>query len=100
MMDVGKSCATLRTAARIYNTQHTTLFCLVCVIVVRSVDEICFYEQHDSARIICRHRVQHLLQKRVVRPNLLWHEGSVRILNNGSQGSCSCDSTQLVRRGQ
>ncbi len=25
MMDVGKSCATLRTAARIYKTQHTVL---------------------------------------------------------------------------
>ena len=37
MMDVGKSCATLRTAARIYKAQHNLLFCTAAHTVMHTV---------------------------------------------------------------
>ncbi len=36
-MDVGKSCATLRTAARIYKTQHNLLFCTAAHALMHTV---------------------------------------------------------------
>jgi len=44
MMDVGKSCATLRTAARIYKTQHTMLFCTAAHAVMHTVKPCVHYD--------------------------------------------------------
>lgn len=99
-----KLCNSAHSCPHLQDTAHcATLHCCIrtlcalswCIVSIKSCDE-----QHKDTKIVCRHKVQLLLQKKVVTLNLLWHEGSVRILNNGSQGSCSCDSTQLVSKGQ
>ncbi len=63
MMDVGKSCATLRTAARIYKTQHNLLLCTAAHALMHTVkpyvrDHGALYQQNCCAAQGCQDHLQ------------------------------------------